>query len=267
MAVRSLVIGASGFVGRHLGSELHRAGHELVGLSRSSAPPDWPGEWVRADVEDEPDVTADVVFQLAPVGTAHALTLAPEAVVVGSGAEYGAAEALPITEDAPLRPVTPYGEAKATQARLALAHPHVAHARIFNLIGPDTPERLAPGTFARQIVAGRQSIETEWLGAERDYVDVRDAVRALRLLAGHRGAFNVCSGVPIRTSELLALMLRVAGASGGAAMARRRASGDVERHYGDPAKLRDATGWKPEIPLEQSVRDLLDSVRRGRAPA
>jgi GDP-4-dehydro-6-deoxy-D-mannose reductase len=265
VAVRSLVIGASGFVGRHLGAELAEAGHDVLGVSRAPAPPDWPGDWLPADIEDEPRLEADVVYHLAPVGTAYALSLAPTVVVVGSGAEYGVAAKLPITEDTPLRPVTSYGEAKAAQARLVLAAPHAAHARIFNLIGPDTPARLAPGAFARQIVDGAPTIETGWLGGARDYLDIRDAARALRLLAGHSGAFNVCSGVPVRTSKLLRLLV------GDADVEVVERSGpsetDVPSHYGDPAKLVEATGWRPEIPLERSVRDLLESLRRGTARA
>lgn len=265
MAVRSLVIGASGFVGRHLGAALARAGDDVLGVSRAPAPPDWPGDWLPADIEDEPRLEADVVYHLAPVGTAYALTLAPTVVVVGSGAEYGVAAKLPIPEEAPLRPVTPYGEAKAAQARLVLASSHAAYARVFNLIGPDTPARLAPGAFARQIVGGARTIETGWLGGERDYLDVRDAARALPLLAGHAGAFNVCSGVPVRTRDLLRLMLRGSDAE----IVERRGPGeaDVPAHHGDPAKLKAATGWRPEIPLEQSVRDLLQSLRRGTARA
>ena len=151
---------------------------------------------------------------------------APEAVVVsvGSGEEYGPPETVPTTEDAALRPQNPYAVSKASAGLVArfYADAHglcVIHARAFNHSGPgqraDLRHRELRTQIARGLGEGRSVIRigTGNLDTRRDFTDVRDVVRAYRLLAarGEAGVYNVCSGVSRSARELIAGLSAVAG--------------------------------------------------------
>jgi GDP-4-dehydro-6-deoxy-D-mannose reductase len=199
---------------------------------------------------------------------------APDAVVisVGSGEEYGPPETVPTTEAHPLRPQNPYAVSKASSGLLArfYADAHglrVIHARAFNHAGPGQEPIYAIANFARQFAEGLEAgedpitIVTGSPDTRRDFTDVRDVVRAYRVLAqrGEAGAiYNVCSGVTRSARELLVALGEVAGVA-------------VD-HQIDPAKVRAhevfeirgandaltaATGWRPEIGLETTLRDTL----------
>lgn len=290
---RALLAGASGFAGRALAALLVAEGAELHGLGRGSAPDAWPGTWHTADIRDAEQVDAaiaaarpDAVFHLAGtrdgtledllavhvLGLEHVLDAVgrraadARVVIVGSSAEYGAVEGL-VGEHAPLHPLTPYGISKAAQGLLAAARGAV-HARTFNLVGPDLPDALAPGAFARalaEIEAGQREpvLRTGPLGTCRDYVDVRDAARAWVALAtpGTDGAYNVCSGTATAIGDVLAMLIRLSGAEVQVQEPPAADARDVPSQTGDPSRLREATGWSAEIPLERSLVDLLDGWR------
>jgi GDP-4-dehydro-6-deoxy-D-mannose reductase len=151
---------------------------------------------------------------------------APEAVLVAvsSGEVYGRPATLPVDESAPLRPQNPYAVSKAASDLLAgfYADAHglrVARPRAFNHAGPGQPAIYALASFTRQVAAGLETgadpirIVTGNPDARRDFTDVRDVVRAYRLLAatGEPGAFNVCSGRSASPRELLAALEDAAG--------------------------------------------------------
>jgi GDP-4-dehydro-6-deoxy-D-mannose reductase len=291
---RVLITGASGFAGRHLAAACIADGDEVA-----MAPPS-----ARADLRDAAaahavvaDARPEVVYHLAaqahvgrswedPGGTLLgnvAMTLnvlegvraeAPDAVVVlvGTGEIYGPPDALPTTEDAPLRPQNPYAVSKASSDLLgglyADAHGmRVVRARAFNHSGPGQEPIYAIANFAQQVAVGGNPVHVV-IGnpdTRRDYTDVRDVVRAYRLLAarGEPGAFNVCSGVSRSARELLTALARVAGVEVTFEVdsARVRAH-EVQEIRGSAERLRAATGWRPEIPLEQTLADALSSFRR-----
>ncbi len=290
--MRALVTGAQGFVGPYLVSHLEAEGDDVVGLGPE--PDIRVGDAIRAAIVDAKPA---VVYHLAaashvgsswsaPVevlrinaeGTLNVLLAAEAAgaervVVIGSAEEYGivAPEDQPITEATPLRPVTPYGASKVAAEVLALqAHRArglpVLVVRAFNHLGPGQSDRLVASTLARQVAENERSgadvILAGDLTARRDFTDVRDVVRAYRLLAtaGEPGqAYNVCSGVDVPVSRVAEHLIGLAGRS-------MRVEVDPERLRpvdlpvlrGDPSKLRAATGWQPRIPLEQTLADLLD---------
>jgi GDP-4-dehydro-6-deoxy-D-mannose reductase len=100
------------------------------------------------------------------------------------------------------------------------------------------------------------------LDSVRDVTDVRDAVRACRLIADRRhagGVFNVCTGRPVVISEIVRLLLEMSRREISVEVdgARVRPS-DIPWMVGDPSRIEAATGWRAEIPLEQTLRDLLD---------
>jgi GDP-4-dehydro-6-deoxy-D-mannose reductase len=205
-------------------------------------------------------------------------TGAPEAVVVvvGSGEQYGVPERLPTTEDAPLRPQSPYAVSKASGDLAAgfYADAHglrVVRVRAFNHAGPGQEPRYAVAAFARQVAAGLDAGEypvrvvTGSPDTRRDFTDVRDVVRAYRLLAarGRPGAWNVCSGVSRSARELVAALGEVAGVAVDHVVdpARVRAH-EVQEIRGSAARLHADTGWEPEIPLARTLADAVAGFRR-----
>ncbi len=208
---------------------------------------------------------------------ARRLGLKPAVLVVGSAEEYGpvAESALPIRETTPLQPASPYAVSKAAQAALALLYGpqggmRVVLTRTFHHTGPGRGEAFAESSFARQIAeieCGLRPplIEVGNLDALRDFTDVRDVVRAYLLLLekGQAGeAYNVCSGRGRRIRELLDLLLSASAARVEVRVDKERLRpADVPAQVGDPSRLRAATGWEPEVPLEQTLGDLLADWR------
>jgi GDP-4-dehydro-6-deoxy-D-mannose reductase len=286
--VRALITGAGGFAGRHLAAACQAAGDDVTAVSRSTGVDLLDAGAARAAVAS---AAPDVVYHLAarahvgeswgdPAGFLAAnitLTLnvleavraeAPGATVlaVASGELYGPPESLPVTEDAPLRPQNPYAVSKASADLLAgfYADAHglrVIRARPFNHAGPGQEPTYAIASFARQRAAGRR-IVTGNPDTRRDYTDVRDVVRAYRLLAVHAepGIYNVCSGRTASARELVELL-------GG----ELEVDPDLVRAHevmeirGSADRLREATGWEPEIPLEQTLADTVEWWATGSA--
>jgi GDP-4-dehydro-6-deoxy-D-mannose reductase len=208
-------------------------------------------------------------------------------LVVGSNEEYGAApEAeLPLREDSPLRPVSPYAVSKVAQDLLGLSYHSaygldVVRVRPFNHIGPRQDARFVAGALARQVAAIELGLAAPVvyagnLDAARDFTDVRDVVAAywLALSRGTPGAvYNIASGRPRAVRELLAALVACSGRSIEVALDPARARpADIPVSYGDAGALRAATGWAPRIPFERTVQDILADwrarLRRGEAPA
>jgi GDP-4-dehydro-6-deoxy-D-mannose reductase len=221
-------------------------------------------------------------FRVNAEGTLNVLRTCTElkterVVVVLSSEEYGRVEPadLPLTEESPLRPVTPYGAAKCAADLLALqAHlgDGLATIRVrpFGHTGPGQSARFVVPALAARIARaerdGHDEIPVGSLDAVRDLSDVRDVVRAYRLLAerGEPGeVYNVCSGVGVSVREVADLLLaraqqpiRLVTDPG---LVRPV---EVPRLVGSNERLRAATGWLPEIALDQTVADVLDHARR-----
>jgi GDP-4-dehydro-6-deoxy-D-mannose reductase len=296
--VRALITGVSGFVGRHLFEHLQTMGDDVEGCDRADGSVDIGDlESVRTILNR---VRPEVVYHLAgwsdvggswaaPVevfranaeGTLNVLIACTEAgvdrvVAVSSADVYGIVrdDELPINESAALRPVTPYAASKvaadylALQAWLGTKLP-VLRARAFNHLGPgQLPRFVAPALaerIARNELDGGTDVPVGNLSARRDFTDVRDVVRAYRLLAerGEPGeAYNVCSGRAVSVQQLAEDLL---------AMARHpmhlkpdpalERPVDVPVLLGDYTRLQRATGWEPAIPLAQTLEDLLDDMR------
>ena len=210
---------------------------------------------------------------------------APDAaiVVVGSSELYGPPAALPVDESAPLRPQNPYAVSKANADLLAgfFGDAHglrIVRARAFNHAGPGQEPIYAIASFARQIAAGLEAgddpirVVTGNPDARRDYTDVRDVVRAYRELADRAepGIYNVCSGRPASAAELLTALGRVTGVEVDHQVdPKLRRAHEVMEVRGSYQRLHDATGWEPEISLEQTLADTVEwwreEIRAGRA--
>jgi GDP-4-dehydro-6-deoxy-D-mannose reductase len=219
------------------------------------------------------------VLEVNVIGTGAVLAAArecgtdPRVLVTSSAEVYGAVTEptrLPLTERSPTAPLTPYaasklaGEALVAQAFLGHSQ-HVITVRPFNHIGPGQTPNFAVPALAKRIVEadrrGAATIPVGNLSARRDFTDVRDVVRAYRLLieSGQPGGvYNVCSGRDVEIREFADGLLRLAGTSLefdiDPALVRPV---EVPVLRGDPGRLVDTTGWKPEIPLEETLADVL----------
>jgi GDP-4-dehydro-6-deoxy-D-mannose reductase len=194
-----------------------------------------------------------------------------------SSEEYGMVlpKEVPIKETNPLRPLSPYAVSKVGQDMLAYQYymsykMDLVRTRGFNHTGPRRPAIFVCSDFAKQIVDIERGLKEPVirvgnLEARRDFTDVRDIARAywLALEKGKPGeVYNVSSGRSYRIGEVLDMLIAKSGAKVTIERdsARLRPS-DVPLLEGDNGKFRADTGWKPEIPFEQTLADLLDFWR------
>ena len=290
--MKALITGAGGFAGGHLAAHCRASGDDVAEASRATgtdlrtprrrAPPSprrrpdvvyhlaarahvgesWedpgrvPGRQPRDDAQRARGRARGGPGRDGRRGRARASSTAPP-------------EALPVDERAPLRPQNPYAVSKASADLLAgfYADAHglrVIRPRPFNHAGPGQEPTYAIASFSRQAAAAAERGEdpiaftTGNPDTRRDYTDVRDVVRAYRLLAerAEPGIYNVCSGRSTSARELLELLAAAAGAG----LDHRVDPALVRAHEvmevrGDPGRLRAATGWEPEIPLERTLAD------------
>jgi GDP-4-dehydro-6-deoxy-D-mannose reductase len=206
-----------------------------------------------------------------------------QVLVVGSSEEYGliSPEDLPIDEDTPLRPLSAYALSKVTQdlmgLQYALTHSlQVIRVRPFNHIGPRQRRGFVAPDLASQIAAaelGRQPpvLQVGNLEARRDFSDVRDVVRAYVMLLTHGelgNVYNVGSGESHSVQELLDRLLAMSQVAIEVVQdPQRMRPSDIPEVVCDASRIREQTGWQPEIPFEQSLQDILDYWRQEEAAA
>jgi len=220
------------------------------------------------------------VLEVNAVGTVNfleALRMLGEAprVVVSSSAEiYGPvpADLQPIREDSPLRPVSPYAVSKASLDLIAAQYHDgfglpTVRLRLFPHTGPGRSFQFVASSFARQIARIERGLSPPRLAAGnldaiRDFSDVRDVVHAYWLAAtdGRAGeAYNVCSGRGVAIRDMLGLLLGRSPAEIEIEVdPGRLRPADIPMLVGDGSRFAAMTGWRPEIPLEQTLDDLLD---------
>jgi GDP-4-dehydro-6-deoxy-D-mannose reductase len=310
MTAKVLITGADGFVGRHLATFLlEQEGIEVLGLDlrppRECAP--WDAcEYGVCDILDrdtvfshvagfrpdyvfhlaaqssvrrswdDPDITYDIALngQVNLFDALREAGLDARIHVACSSEEYGKVkeEGLPIREDHPLLPASPYALSKVIQDFHAVFS-HQAYGiktvvtRAFNMIGPGQSPDFVVSDFARQIAdaeAGRKEpvMRVGNLEARRDFSDVRDLVGAYWHLVreGEPGeAYNVCSGRDHSIAEILDLLLNLSETPIKVEVdpARLRKS-DIPVLRGDNGKMRELVGWVPDRPLEETLRDVLN---------
>lgn len=202
-------------------------------------------------------------------------------VLLSSAAVYGPGAGELLTEEDLPAPRSAYGASKLAAEMLTGQYVREGRLeattlRVFNLAGPGQPASQAAAGFAAEVrealAAGHDSVRITVGNPEtaRDFTDVRDAARAVALAAAAPAAanriLNLCSGRPVSLEELAGVLGGLAAERSGRPLRvrlqpdpERVAPGDPFTLCGSPEKLRDATGWKPRIPLGESLSSLLSA--------
>jgi len=295
--VRALVTGSEGFVARHLIRHLEMSGDVVVGVDRSVVDVTDLEQTRRAVGDAAPEVIyhlaalthvgdswADPVeyTRVNVLGTKYVLDAANDAapestvIVISSADVYGVVreEDLPIAEDFRVAPANPYASSKVEAEHLAreavrLRHQSVIVARPFNHLGPGQSTRfVVPALVSRLLEAvrdGAGTISVGDLSTRRDFTDVRDVVRAYRLLA-HFGVsgeiYNVASGHDVLLADIAHQLVGLL-----APEVRLVRDGRLTRPVEIPVmrgsfqRIHEATGWEPVIALSQSLNDVIEDLR------
>lgn len=307
---KAFVTGINGFAGTHLNNLLLQKGYEVTGTIKPTNNFVSDPNLLQVDIQDFEGlksaiekVSPDVIFHLAaltspglsfknPSATltnnisgqlnvleaVKQLNLANTKVLVVSSAEvYGDASEndLPLSESAPLKPLSPYAVSKVSQDFLGYQYFRSQNVktiivRPFNNIGPNQGEIFVIPSFAKQIAEienGKKEkiLKVGNLDSRRDFTDVRDVVRAYEVLmiSGEPGqVYNIGSGKSHKIKEVLDIFLSLTKAN---IVVEKDPSlfrpGDIPELRCDYGKLHHATGWKPEIQLETTLKDTLDYWR------
>ena len=192
---------------------------------------------------------------------------------VGSSEEYGdcSAKQLPLTEDTPLNPASPYAAARVSQELLSKVYvsgfgSDIVMTRSFNHIGPGQLDSFVVSSFARQLIAIKNgsaapTIVTGDTSIVRDFVDVRDVVRAYDDLMKHGKAgevYNICGGTGVSLSHVIKRMCAILDISVTQVIDPQRVRiNDNKSIVGSYKKIHDEIGWQPRISLDQSLKEIL----------
>ncbi len=298
---RILITGSHGLVGAAMTSLLTSAGHHVRSLDLRAPEHDGRGNVLDLRAVEAAVAECDGILHLAAVsrviwgerdpalcratnegGTRNVLRAAlapsrrPWIVFASSREVYGEPDALPVREDAPLRPVNVYGETKIAGERLLEeargAGLATAIVRLSNVYGSvyDHADRVVPA-FARSALAG-DPLRID--GAEHtfDFTHIDDTARGIAsvidaLQAGERRLppIHFLTGTPTTLGELAAAAVDLAGSASLLVHAPPR-SYDVARFYGDPSRARTLLGWQPRVSLRDGLARFLAALRATPSP-
>jgi GDP-4-dehydro-6-deoxy-D-mannose reductase len=295
------VTGANGFVGRHLGRELVASGHTVIGVGHdpTAAEPDVVSDYVCADLTqgwpalpavdavahlaglaavgpsfDEPAryVTQNSAMVIHLFEALRVLQQSPRVLIVSSGAVYDSQAEQPLDEQSPVAHTSPYVVSKVLVENLGSYYRRmgadVVIARPFNHIGPGQ----GPGFLVPDLVETVQQARTKGeaptfgnLSTLRDYTDVRDVVRAYRLLLEAselpHEIYNVCSGRSLAGTDILDAVQSVLGDAGeGDADPLRVRPQDPSTITGSHDRITRDVGWQPVIDPTTSVGDYIAAL-------
>jgi GDP-4-dehydro-6-deoxy-D-mannose reductase len=217
-------------------------------------------------------ITTNIGIEINLFEAALAQKASPRFLIISSGSLYNPKSKLPLAETSPVTPSSPYAVSKLGQEQMAQYYQlrgfDCVIARPFNHIGPGQGLGFIVPDLAQQIIAAKNSdnkeIKVGNLTAKRDYTDVRDIVKAYILLLekGRSGEiYNVCSGKSLSGKELLAKLLAVAMVNLTPVIDKTKIRPvDSPNIYGSHQKITQDTGWTPNIPINQTLKDVIDSI-------
>jgi len=232
-----------------------------------------------------PRGTLDALLMTNVTGTRNLLDAGMQAnpdcrvLVVSSSAVYGYAGHTAIPESAPLKPLSDYGLSKMTQDTMSLMYHEikgaaVAVARPFNLVGPNQSGSFICGRIVNQIaeINRGQKTDLDLLETQsyRDFVDVRDVVRAYFALVSHPEfsqycagkAFNLGSGIPCSISEIISTIEAITGNPYNIQLPTVPPPIPIPTQQSDNSRITATIGWRSRIPLKVSLIDMLDTVSK-----
>lgn len=306
--MRVIVTGGAGFIGSHIVDQYIAAGHEVAvvdnlweegGGKEANLNPQ--ARFYRADITDEAALTKifdeirpEVVSHQAAQHSVAVSTKNPKLdarvnvlgllnvlsnctrvgtrkiIFASSGATYGTPVRLPLDEEVPQLPESPYGITKMV-AEHYLRYWHEANGlnytalRYGNIYGPRQDPNGEAGViaiFARRFLA-HESVRIDWDGEQRkDYVYVEDVARA-NLLAINRGdndIFCLGTGKPTSVNEIYAILAEITGYEPEIVRAPKRA-GDIYLAYFNSSKAERILGWQPSVSFEEGVKATVDFFR------
>jgi UDP-glucose 4-epimerase len=292
-----VITGGSGFIGSHLCNLLCSQGHSVRILDIVPPPLGVKAEFVRASVLDAPrvqrllagaegvvhlaalvDVTASLSdpfsdFQVNAQGTINVLEAARHAGVekvayASSAAVYGNPVEIPVNENHPTQPLSPYGASKLTAERYVLLYNSLygmknTALRLFNVYGKGqnahSPYSGVITKFANALCEGRQPIIYGDGSQTRDFVNVADVCNAFSLALGLGGSsepMNIGSGKETSVTALLRAMCEIAGKPFEPQFLPARA-GEIGRSVADYSEARERIGYYPKVELEEGLREIL----------
>jgi GDP-4-dehydro-6-deoxy-D-mannose reductase len=219
-------------------------------------------------------------FRLNAIGTVNLLEAVRKhceksrILVVSSSAVYGYAGEMPISEDTLLHPVGAYGVSKAAGEMAALSFAgqygmNIAVTRTFNLFGPEQSEDFVTGKivkYTKEITSGlRESFDLYSLDSGRDFVDVRDAVRAYWDIISSSefedkckgDVFNIGSGNAFTVRDVIAALEKITSHKITVNLPSEIFPEIVPTQKSDITKIKDAVGWVPEYTFEKTLIDML----------
>ena len=227
----------------------------------------------------KPGLTVDINIKgsLNVMDAIRELFYEPRVLLVGSGEEYGFIREgeTPISEETNLRPGNIYAATKACQNMIGRIYSSaydmkLIMVRAFNHIGPGQAPMFVVSDFCKQVAeieAGKREpvMKVGNLAAKRDFTDVRDVVNAYTALAqfGLPGeTYNVGTGKAVKIADILDLIIKISGADIKPVVDKEKLRPvDVPIIEPDVSKIYKATGWRPQIKLEQTIADTLDYFR------
>jgi len=305
--MKYLVTGGAGFIGSHITRTLLEKGNQVRILDNFSSGKreNLKGldvELIEGDLRDASKVAEavkgmDIVFHEAAfvsvaesmekplecldvnvTGTSILFEAARKAgvkrvVIASSAAVYGDSEVYPLSEDSPLRQLSPYAVSKRIDEKYAEMFTNqfgleVAALRYFNVYGPrqrpDSMYAAAVPIFIRRMLDNKPITVYGDGGQTRDLVNVRDVVQANLLASEHPAApgkiFNVCTGVETRLLDLLNILYEIFPNAPKHVHAEPRA-GDIYRSIGTPRKIVETLGFKPSVTLAEGLKEAVEEMR------
>jgi GDP-4-dehydro-6-deoxy-D-mannose reductase len=295
-----LITGSEGFVGRHLKSELEKNQYQIFGCDInncditkltqisdliSKIKPDYI---VHLAGQPKPGLSFQIpqkTFEINTIGTINLLesirsiaNYFPKILLVGTSEEHGiVSSANPeITEDTPLNPINPYAISKVANWYLAQEYVRsfnfdIVYATPFTHTGPGQMPGFISTDVANQIISIERGlkepiISTGDLSSKRDICDVRDVVRAYRLLlekgvSGQRYIISTGKSISIKSVVDKLISLSTIPITQATDPLYIRPT-DIPNLFGSHKKITNLTGWQPQIPLNQTLKDLLDWYRQ-----
>ena len=303
---RIILIGGTGFIGKHLAKLLKEAGREVYVVGRSkSAPKELPAgcRYIAGDYGnirtlkkiltpgcevvdlaystvpktsfEDPlyDLTSNLPSSVALMEEALKIGVRRLLLVSSGGTVYGPVESLPITENHPTRPISPYGITKLTIDHYAMMYHRneglpVVVVRPSNAYGKDQRSGTGQGFLAEAIHAILSGRDVEIYGQEgtiRDYVHVSDVAAGIiaALNKGHSGKiYNLGTGVGTSNLEIISMLREFAEKDGFNVRTRILPAReyDVKANVLDSSQLRSDTGWCPEIRLKEGIQQMWNVV-------